>query len=199
MNHNRDTNKLNPAEWVKKYGDYLYSVALYKLGNSTLSQDMVQDVFLSALKAKDTFLGHSSEKTWLSVILRNKITDYYRKKNTEPSIEDYLETTSENFHNAFFDNSNDKFGHTLESMLPADWGSNADNRVEGKEFSNILKYCISKIPPRIAGIFLSRYFDDKNAMEICNEFNISSSNYWVIIHRAKLLLRSCLEKNWFVK
>lgn len=184
---------------MKKYGDYLYSIALYKLGNSNLSQDMVQEVFLSALKAKDTFQGNSSEKTWLAVILRNKIIDHYRKKNTEPSIEDYLESTTDQFHNAFFETNPDKYGHTLEPMLPADWGSHADNRIKGKEFAKILNFCIAKIPPRIAGIFLSRYFDDKNATEICNEFNITSSNYWVIIHRAKLLLRTCLEKNWFVK
>lgn len=190
---------LRPEEWVVNYADYLFKIAMYKLNDPELSKDLVQETFFSALKAKAGFLGQASEKTWLTVILNNKITDHFRKRKSQSSLEDYLDATREGFDNLFFDNREERFGHTRPAMLASDWGFRADQAVSDKEFSVVLQDCISKIPPRISAVFLSKYFDEKNADEICNDFNIQPSNYWVIIHRAKLLLRECLERNWFIK
>jgi len=194
-----NSRELSPNDWVANYADYLYNIAMYKLNNAALSKDMVQDTFFSALKGKEGFRGEASEKTWLTVILNNKIADYFRKQKNERSIDDYLAATDSDFHDVFFDKSLDGFGHTHHSKLASDWGYHADSRLSDKEFAKILQACIAKIPAKIAGVFLSKYFEGKKAEEICNDFKIKSSNYWVIIHRAKLLLRECLEKNWFVK
>jgi RNA polymerase sigma-70 factor (ECF subfamily) len=197
MQNNRK--ELSPDEWVARYADYLLNIAMYKVSDLNLAKDLVQETFLSALKGKEGFQGLSSEKTWLTSILSNKIADHYRKKKSGHPVEEYLSVTSHGFNNSFFDSSEDKTGHMHRSMMASDWGYDADRKINEKEFSGILADCISGIPPKISGIFLSKYFEEKKAGEICNEFNITTSNYWVIIHRAKLLLRQCLEKNWFLR
>lgn len=195
----QNSKELSPDEWVTRYADYLLNIAIYKVNDVSIAKDLVQDTFLSALKGKEGFKGLSSEKTWLCSILNNKIADYYRKNKESHSVEEYLSATGSGFYDLFFDQSEKMTGHMHRTMMASDWGYNADRGIDEKEFSGILSDCISRIPPKISGIFLSKYFEEKKAEEICNEFNITSSNYWVIIHRAKLLLRQCLEKNWFLR
>ena len=191
-------NQLDSKNWVKNYSDMMYSVAVYKTGDKELAFDLVQDTFLSALKAQQNFRGDASEKTWLMAILNHKIIDIYRKKNYCESLNLYLETTSNSFDNYFFDDNPDKYGHTQTDALCADWGNFADSSILKKEFHAILQFCLLKLPPKMVPVFMAKYIDEKKPEEICNEFNISSSNYWVVIHRAKLVLRACLEKNWFL-
>jgi RNA polymerase sigma-70 factor (ECF subfamily) len=191
------SNTLNPDNWIGLYGDYLYGLAMMKTGNTQIAEDMVQDTLLSAFKARDQFKGNSSEKTWLAVILKNKIIDYYRKKDVLKNTTDYLAETEESFHQSFFSSDNGG-GHWTADTAPKEWQTdNADNILNKHEFYRILQYCIQKMPSRLVPIFIARFVDEDDAEKICKEFNITSSNYWVIIHRAKLLMRSCLEKNWF--
>jgi RNA polymerase sigma-70 factor (ECF subfamily) len=186
---------LNPDNWVDLYADYLYSLALMKVNKIEVAEDLVQDTFLSAFKAKDSFKGEASEKTWLTRILNNKIIDYYRKKNPESSLQDYLDTTHEQFNEAFFEQKGFRKGHFQPLIGNYDW----ENPMNSQEFENILKLCISKIPPKIAPIFVAKFLEEEDTEKICKDYQISTSNYWVIIHRIKLLMRACLEKNWFRK
>lgn len=190
---------LSPAnKWIDLYGDYLYSIAVFKTNDKVVSQDLVQETFLSALKSREQFKGESSEKTWLTVILNNKIIDHYRKKNILRNTSDYLNETDENFHQAFFSDDIKEWGHWKEETSPMAWvGENADSRLNNNELKKVMEYCLQKLPNSLAPVFFSRFLDEKNADKICKELNISSSNYWTIIHRAKILLRACLEKNWF--
>jgi len=191
------SNILNPDNWISLYGDYLYALAMMKIGNTQIAEDMVQDTLLSAFKARDQFKGNSSEKTWLAAILKNKIIDYYRKKDVLNNTSDYLAETEDSFHQSFFSSENGG-GHWIEDSAPKQWQTdNADNILNKHEFYRILQYCIQKMPARLVPVFIARFVDEDDAEKICKEFNITSSNYWVIIHRAKLLMRSCLEKNWF--
>ena len=193
------SNILHPDKWVDLYGDYLFSLAVMRTGNNELAEDLVQETFLSAIRAKETFKGNSNEKTWLTAILKNKIIDHYRKKDILKNAEDYLADTQQSFHNSFFSSSQDNFGHWTKESSPQEWANEAaDASVNYKEFFKILRSCIDKMPSRLVPVFLSRFLDEEDAEVICKEFNISTSNYWVIIHRAKVLMRSCLEKHWFV-
>ncbi len=90
-----------PDTWIARFGDYLYSIALFKTNKVEIAQDLVQDTFLSALKANDHFEGRSSEKTWLTSILNNKIIDYYRKESKSGSMTEYLNDTDESFREIF--------------------------------------------------------------------------------------------------
>lgn len=194
MNHS----KLQPENWVRLYGDYLFTLAVYKVSDKELAEDLVQETFLSALKARHLFRGESNEKTWLCSILNNKIIDIYRRKGTKGSMSEYLENTAIEFDNNFFDLSDKEYGHMKTSALPADWGNDAEHSVFRKEFQRILNFCLSKLPLKMSGVFFAGMIDEKSTKEICNEFDISTSNYWVIMHRTKLLMRACLEKNWFL-
>jgi RNA polymerase sigma-70 factor (TIGR02943 family) len=186
---------LEPASWVRSFGDYLYSYALLKVGNRDTAADLVQDTFVSAIKGKDAFQGDSSEKTWLTAILKNKIIDHYRRKDVLKNVDEYIVETEGDFSAHFFERAN---GHWLSDAAPQFWTESADSAINKAEFDGVLQMCIQKMPSKLIPVFVARFIDDEDSETICKVHGISSSNYWVIIHRAKVLIRSCLEKNWFL-
>jgi len=182
-------NKLQPELWVKNYSDMLLRFASIRTNNDEQAKDLVQETFLAALRNLETFKGDISEKNWLYFILKNKIIDHYRKKASSLviDIENLIEKSSD-----YFDDS----GHWKESTYPKEWGVSYSDPVEKEEFYEILNQCTQKLSELIRIVFTMKYLDDKESEEICKELQITSSNYWVIIHRAKLQIRKCLEKNW---
>ncbi len=184
----------DPSSWLTQYGDYLYSFCRLRVGHAETAEDLVQETLLSAYKARDSFKGQSTEITWLVSILKNKITDYYRKKDILRDAGSYLEESDREFAGDFFDAGN---GHWLRSAAPQAWVQ-ADSAVINEEFEAVMGKCLQKMPPKLAPVFMARFFDDEEAETICKVHGISPSNYWVIIHRAKVMLRACLEKNWFL-
>lgn len=184
-------NQLDPDNWIDNYSDALYRFALLRVSDVELARDLVQDTFLSAWKAKDGFKGNASEKTWLFTICRNKIIDHYRKAAN--TLEQY----------GFDDYGAEHFmanGHWGNTGAPADWGISYNGQaVETKEFYKILNECKDRLKELQQAVFVMKYMDDMDSAEICKVLNITSSNYWVLMHRAKLQLRSCLEQNWFVQ
>ncbi|MBS1652000.1 MAG: sigma-70 family RNA polymerase sigma factor [Bacteroidetes bacterium] len=186
-------NNLNPQNWVNNYADYLYKVAFYRVNKVEVAEDLVQDTFLSALKAKDTFNGTASEKTWLTAILKNKIIDYFKKASTKNELL-LNESQGNEVELDYFFNYN-KMGKWEEAKQPKQW-TEAHCSTEKNEFYKILNQCLSKISIKWQGIFKMCLIDEEDAKLVCKEFDISSSNLWVILHRSKLQIRECLEKNW---
>jgi RNA polymerase sigma-70 factor (TIGR02943 family) len=187
----------NPKEWVSSYGDYLYHIAMIRVNNTETARDLVQDTFLSAIKAIDSFKGTSSEKTWLTSILKNKIIDHYRKKSILKDTSQYLDQTEEGFYEHFFQADETSSNHWTSGSMPAIWKSEADQNLTDGEFYRVLEACIQKMPPKFIPVFTAKFMDEDDAEKICKDHQITPSNYWVIIHRAKLLMRSCIEKHWF--
>lgn len=183
----------SPEEWVDKYGDYLFRFALLRLHDQQSAEDMVQETFLAALKGYDSFLGKSSERTWLVGILKRKIIDHYRKNSRFVSLktEDEVKTLPD-----FIDNGK-RQGRWRESFAPQSWEENPDNAMEQAEFRLVLQRCINGLTKKLGVLFTMREIDNKNTEEICKELNISASNLWVMLHRARTQLRRCLEINWF--
>ncbi len=190
---------MKPERWVASYADYLYSLAVMKTGDREAAQDLVQEVFLSAIRASDSFKGLSSEKTWLTAILNNKVIDFYRKKDVLKDAGDYLASTDTSFHTSFFEPESERHGHWRRDVAPKEWEEGPDTTMERKEFYEVLQHCISQMPLKLVPAFVAKYIEDQDSDKICKDLNLSPSNYWVMLHRAKLLVRSCLEKNWFVK
>lgn len=193
----KNTFALNPEKWVDNYADYLYSLALYRLGDEDEARDLVQDTFLSALKAKDSFKGEASEKTWLVSILKRKVIDQYRKRavRKESSFEESEEYKVAYRH--YFQEEGFRPGHWDSSSAPQEWSEVAKTDIEQKEFRSILARCLGKLPQAWSAVFAMKHMEDESSENICKELDISASNYWVILHRAKLQMRECLEKNWF--
>jgi len=178
--------KLDPDNWVDKYSDELYRYTLTRVTYSNFAEDIVQETFLSALRAKDSFKGEASEKNWLYTICKNKIIDHFRtqsKNLVKPSAAE---------EEIYFD----KLGHWWEASTPNKWGLNYSQPIETKEFYNSLELCKNKLNAIQRSIFVMKYMEEIETENICKILDIKPSNYWVIIHRCKLHLRSCLEKNW---
>jgi len=177
-----------PSTWVDKYGDYLYSFALYRIQDDSLAQDLVQDTLAAALEARERFKGTSSGKTWLTGILKHKIIDFLRKKYREPVFEDNILETHE-MHDCFDDKGKWKTG-------PEKWASNPESLLEQKVFLNIVKKCLQDLPKRPARALALREMEGETTQAICKVLNITATNCWVILHRARFLMRKCIETNW---
>jgi RNA polymerase sigma-70 factor (TIGR02943 family) len=184
-------NAFNPHGWVRKYADYLYSYAVFRINDGDLARDLVQETFLAALERKGKFKGRSTEKTWLTAILKNKIVDIYRSRSTG-LIKEVDAAYDENVTD-FFDHND---GHWNDQHRPAEMGIEQTDALENKEFHRILKACMTKLPALWLSVFSMKHIDDETTEMICSELKLTSSNFWVIIHRSKVNLRSCLQKNW---
>src|ERR1700743_729165 len=184
-------NQLNPHQWVTAYADYLYGFALSRLNDEEQAKDLVQETFLAALQKTTTFEGKSSERTWLTAILKNKIIDVYRKKSS--GLQNRMLKDAEDEQTDFFDHDD---GHWINNNGPKEFGIEDKDRLVSKEFDRILQLCMRKLPALWMSVFTMKHIDEETTEVICGELKITASNFWVIIHRAKLNLRACLQKNW---
>jgi RNA polymerase sigma-70 factor (TIGR02943 family) len=183
---------LNPATWLDEYGDILFSYAYAKVKDTALAEDLVQDTLLSAIKNLAGFESRSSVKTWLFTILKNKITDNYRKTASVARTEK-AHSTSNNILD-LPEISFNSFG--IWNKYVPNWANDPEAILESKVFSEVLSNCIDKLPKR-SQLAINKNANDLPADEICKELEISPSNLWVLLHRARLHLRECLEKNWY--
>ncbi len=184
-----------PEMWVDEYGDILFSYAIIRVNNQVLTEDLVQETFLSALKGINNFQGKSSLKTWLISILKRKIIDHYRKKST--SNEQFSEelTNDSSFENTPFIEKGKNKGAWKEGRIPKDW-SHVENKIESEEFQKALMECLSALPDKLSDCFTMKIMEEQENEEICKHLKITTSNLWVMLHRARLQLRECMEKNW---
>ncbi|PWS28005.1 RNA polymerase subunit sigma-24 [Pedobacter yonginense] len=181
----------NPQQWVAQYADYLYGYAITRIDDEDLAKDLVQETFLSALEKVDRFEGRSSESTWLTAILKNKIIDIYRKKAS--GLRQLESDVSLKYDTDFF---NEEDGHWNENHRPQVFGLEDYDVLGKKELRGILKLCLQKLPSLWLSVFTMKHMDDEASAAICTELNITDANFWVIMHRTKINLRSCLQKNW---
>lgn len=166
----------------------MYSYTIQRVNNREKAQDIVQDTFLAALKAKKNYNGDASERTWLIAILKRKIIDYYRKSNSKKGKAEVRMN---------YINTDEQEGDWLEERVADHKGSNADFDLDNSDLANTLEDCIDALPTKQAAVFRMKTLQEMDSQDICNELNISSSNLWVIIHRARVQLMECMEINWY--
>jgi RNA polymerase sigma-70 factor (TIGR02943 family) len=186
---------LKPENWVTEHSDYLFSYAIVRIFKKEDALDLVQETFYSALKGKEGFKGNSTERTWLTAILKRKIIDYYRKKASETETHSLNRDANSG---DFFIEVGRNQGHWKKERIPKT-GSWEDGQLEKKEFQVIFNNCLSHLSPTMAATFTLSSIDGLSTEEVCKELNISSSNLWTSLHRAKLQLRECMEHKWFGK
>lgn len=181
---------LNPKNWVDLHSDYLFNYTFKRIDNYDIARDIVQETFLAALKAMKNFRGQANERTWLTSILKRKIIDYYRKINSKKGKAEVKFN--------FYEDGDNK-GNWIEERVPQTWSNEAEQNIENEELKGVLNDCVENLPEKYRTVFLLKNVQNYQTEEICNELGITSSNLWVIIHRARHQLRACLESNWFVK
>jgi len=185
----------SPEQWLSQHGDYLFRYAMVKLRDEYLAEDAVQETLLAALQGRKNFSGDASEKTWLVGILKHKIVDLIRKKVREPTllnVDEPLEFDRDEVTEAMFDET----GHWVTPNQ--DWG-NPDLVLEQKRFWKILNECLQRLPPQLALLYSLREISGMATEDICKDLNISTTNSWVMLHRARLGLKQCFEINWLGK
>jgi RNA polymerase sigma-70 factor (ECF subfamily) len=183
------TSLIDPEKWVDVYGDQLYRYAFARVQNRMAAEDLVQETFLAALAAAHGFEGRSSEKTWLVAILKHKIIDYFRQSGKEPPM-----NQSRNQEDPM-----DQFFHGNGSWKdkPEPWDTAPDRILNQKEFRKVLFLCLSELSERLRIAFSLREMEGLGCDEICKILEVSSSNCWVMLYRARMSLRRCLGVNWF--
>lgn len=183
--------------WLEQHGDYLYKYAVFRLRDATAAEDVVQETFLAALKAYAKFEGRGSERTWLVGILKHKIMDHFRRSLRETPIGQDEGDGPE--HAEFFTRTDGWDHHWNNDYAPTDWHASPAQLVEQGDFWRVFNDCLSPLPKRTASVFTLREVDGLSSDEICEMLSISVNNLWVILHRARLHLRNCLEKTWFTR
>lgn len=170
---------------------YLLRFARLQLRNDSWAEDAVSETVLAALAKPQAFANRSQLKTWLVGILKHKVIDALRHHRREVSglstIEDEDADPLE-----YLDFKID--GHFVQA--PADWG-NPEQQISSRQFFEVLDACANKLPATQGRLFLMREWLELSSEEICKELNLTPTNLYVQLHRARLRLRECLELNWF--
>ncbi len=174
--------------WVEDARAYLMRFARMQLRNEAWAEDAVAETLLAAVQRPDAFEGRSSRNTWLVGILRNKIVDQIRLHARECAL-----TTEDDA----FDIEDEVFGADGHfSERPSEWGR-PESDLRQKQFLAVMEACVERLPDQQGRVFLMKEWLELDSETICKEIDIQPTNLWVLLHRARLRLRECLQQNWF--
>jgi RNA polymerase sigma-70 factor (ECF subfamily) len=179
---------IEPCDWLSAHGDYLFNVAVGQVRDPLVAEDLVQETFLAALKARDRFSGRSSDRTWLVGILRHKIYDHLRRVCRERAVCDNSSPMRAD-QEAWDDSVLWAHDVAAECLEPS-------RRMELIEFRQALEMALGKLPPRIAQVFQLYEVEERPNPEVCERLKISESNLWVMLHRARKQLRQEMASWW---
>lgn len=181
---------------IEAHRAYLYRYAMLQLRDAARAEDAVQETLLAALESRAAFAGRSSIKTWLTGILKHKITDSIRRQLRESPIDTRAAGDDPEDARAYADQFFDRAREDHWHAAPRSW-EDPERSFEQKRFWEVFERCASGLPAQTARVFAMREFMGLATDDICKELGISSTNCWVILYRARMALRECLELNWF--
>ena len=173
----------DPQTWIAQYGDYLLRFAQSRIGNRETAEDLAQETFLAAWNSRFRFAGQASLKTWLTGILKHKILDHYRRRASETAFRDLLDRHA---------------GEDIEwllddSLFPAAWRASPAEEYDHKVLYAHFRKCSDSLSSRMREAFLYAEVDGLSGRQISQRLNISEANARTLVHRAKKMLRACLE------
>ena len=184
-----EASTLDPARWVDEHGDALFAYCVMRVRERATAEDLVQETLISALTSAESFKGQSSERTWLIGILKHKILDHLRKAGRERPL-DTDEIPAES--------TDDYFDETEHwRVAVSDWDQ-PEKSLENERFWTTFNHCMEKLPERLRMLYALKELDGVETEELLATLNISTANnLWVMLSRARVHLRQCLENNWF--
>ena len=183
-----DPTELDPERWVDEHGDALYRYARARLRDVSAAEDAVQETLLAAFRSRDRFTGDYPIRAWLLGILRHKIVDHIRKSFREIPVADLQDAETE------YDWHVKLFGVPREKPHP--WRFDPRSAFEQKEFLAVFTDCLNGLKQQQHAAFVLKELEGQSTEEICNELKVTPNHLWVILHRARGQLKTCLEKNW---
>ena len=178
--------------WFQEFGDYLFNYANQKLRDASHAEDVVQETLLAGLEAHANYAGRASEKTWLTSILKRKIIDFIRKQVRESTTDDII-ALSDAATESWIDHLFDHRGNWIRP--PQDWG-NPYKVLNNSQFIEAFEYCFGRLKPAFSGVISMKEMTEHSNDEICNTLGITATNLSVILYRARMSLRRCLELRW---
>lgn len=176
------------ARAVEALRPQLLRFARAQLRNDAWAEDAVSETLLAALEKPQSFGGRSQLKTWLVGILKHKVVDQLRRHQREATV--FTPDDAQDLDDGLFGPN----GEWRE--LPGDWGD-PEHALRQAQFFDVLEACVEHLPPAQGRAFMMREWLDLETDEICKSLGITSTNLWVMLHRARLRLRECLQANWF--
>ncbi len=183
-----ETHQLHPENWVDQYADYLFNYAVSRVSDSEIAKDLVQETFYAGLKSAKNYKGTAAERTWLIAILKRKVIDHYRKIYSKKGKAEVRMNYS---------SQNDTDGDWLEEQVADPLSILENDEIENEELGLAIQECISKLPKKQSLVFTMKTIQGMSTEDICKELGINPSNLWVMIHRSRTALMSCLNQNWF--
>ncbi|WP_439152887.1 sigma-70 family RNA polymerase sigma factor [Winogradskyella sp.] len=180
--------QLYPNNWINQYSDYLFNYTITRVSDRVIAQDLVSETFLAGLKSMANFKGKASERTWLISILKRKIIDHYRRLNSNKGKAEVRMS---------YNSDTEAQGDWLEERVADPFDKTAEDTLVNSELGDAIYDCLDKLPEKQADVFKMKTILGYDTETICNELNITASNLWVIIHRARTALAECMENNWF--
>ena len=183
-----------PADFraqIEAQRPYLMRYASLQLRDAAAAEDAVQETLLAALAGESGFAARANLRTWLTGILKHKIVDAVRRQAREPLIPQETEDGLQDF-DALFERN----GHWAER--PAAW-ADPDGALEQRQFFRALEMCLERLPARTARVFMLREHLGEETGAICKELDITPTHCWVLLYRARMTLRECLQQTWFGK
>lgn len=183
-----DRPSTDPEEWVERYGDFLFRYALMRVRNEMMAEELVQETFLAGLRFGDQYAGHGTQRAWLLSILRRKISDHFRRRSRQTAERQPRRWTKES--GRLFD---EEGNWTLEVHR---W-SPPDRQMQFRELWDIISECLTTLPDTQADVFVLSVLEEMETEEICRQLEISRTNVWSRLHRARLGLARCVGSRWF--
>lgn len=188
----------DPSQGVS--GDALVAIrrdmlrfAELQLRDSHAAEDVVQESIEAALLHATTFAGQSTLKTWVFAILKNKIIDHIRQRDRTVAISALLDEDAD------WDRKLDELftarGNWKAGMRPLAWPG-PEESMASRQFWTVFELCLDRLPAQAARVFMMREFLGFESSEICDQVGLTTSNCHVILHRARMRLRGCLETGW---
>lgn len=179
---------LDPEQWVDAYGDYLYRYAVTRLRDAHEAEEVVQETFLAGIHHRDQFTAKGSQRGWLVTILKRKIVDHVRTRLKHEMR--YPREGDNDPSKLLFD----EYGRWKKGLLPK---ISPDQQMESRELWQIIERCLQYLPQGEADVFVLCVMEDMKGEEICKELDITPSNLWVRMHRARLGLAKCVGAKWY--
>jgi RNA polymerase sigma-70 factor (ECF subfamily) len=182
-------------QFIEDLRRQMLKFAIQQMGNEGLAEDAVQEALIGAFKNADSFKGKAAFKTWVFSILKNKIADSIRQRRhlVEPGRLVPGDEENENFEEFF-----DERGFWQPEERPMSWG-NPEESVRNLHFWQVFEACLDHLPGQQGKVFMMREFIEMDSQEICDALGITLSNLNVMLYRARVRLRECIENKWFLQ